>query len=254
MSEAAVAESVTIAAVPERMGLARAFVAGVLGGSHPCNDVAVLLASELVTNSVRHSGSAVPGGLVTVAVAVGAGGVRVEVTDRSGDGAPALPPAVFADNDAEGRRGWGSWMPAPHDGLPAGDGFTTTWVRACAGLSHTDLGLAYTSHVPRMYLALTAGPAGLVVSASHLVAAVNPSMPSSSWLPRGWRSTSRSSRADKVAERQRTAVRLRGPLLAHARRAAGQSFRNGTVWTAPGPEWCRRSSHHLALGAGLVLV
>ena len=71
MSEAAVPESVTIAAVPERVGLARAFVAGVLGESHPCNDLAVLLASELVTNSVRHSGSAVPGGLVTVAVAVG---------------------------------------------------------------------------------------------------------------------------------------------------------------------------------------
>jgi len=35
MCEAAVAESVTIAAVPERVGLARAFVAGVLGESHP---------------------------------------------------------------------------------------------------------------------------------------------------------------------------------------------------------------------------
>lgn len=57
--------------MPERVGLARAFVAGVVGQSHPDADVAVLLASELVTNSVRHSGSAVPGGLVTVAVAVG---------------------------------------------------------------------------------------------------------------------------------------------------------------------------------------
>ena len=45
MSEAAVGESVTIAAVPERVGLARALVAGVLGESHPCNDLAVLLAS-----------------------------------------------------------------------------------------------------------------------------------------------------------------------------------------------------------------
>jgi len=111
-----------------RVGLARAFVAGVLGESHPCNDLAVLLASELVTNSLRHSGSAVPGGLVTVAVAVGAVGVRVEVTDRSGDGAPVLLPAAFADADAEGRRGlglvdacaarWGYWQ---------GGGFTTTW-------------------------------------------------------------------------------------------------------------------------------
>jgi hypothetical protein len=42
------------------VGLARAFAA-VLGESHPCNDLAVLLVSELVTNSVRHSGSAVAG-------------------------------------------------------------------------------------------------------------------------------------------------------------------------------------------------
>jgi anti-anti-sigma factor len=132
MSEAAVPESVTIAAVPERVGLARAFVAAVLGESHPCRDVAVLLASELVTNSVRHSGSAVPGGLVTVAVAVGGEDVRVDVTDRSGDDAPVLPPAAFADGDAEGRRGlglvdacaarWGYWR---------GGGFTTTWFELC---------------------------------------------------------------------------------------------------------------------------
>jgi len=128
MFEAAVPERVTIAAVPERVWLARAFVAAVLGGSHPCNDLAVLLASGLVTNSVRHSGSAVPSGLVTVAVAVCGGGVRVEVTDRSGDGASVLQPAAFADGDAEGRRGmglvdacaarWGYWR---------GGGFTTTW-------------------------------------------------------------------------------------------------------------------------------
>ena len=37
-----------------------------------------------MTNSVLHSGSAVPGRVVTVAVAVGGDGVRVEVTDRIG--------------------------------------------------------------------------------------------------------------------------------------------------------------------------
>jgi hypothetical protein len=74
----------------EAGGAGPAFVAWALGESHPAADVAVLLASELVTNSVRHSGSAVPGGVVTVTVAVGGGGVRVEVTDRSGDGAPVL--------------------------------------------------------------------------------------------------------------------------------------------------------------------
>ncbi len=50
MSEAADAESVTIAAVPEQVRLARAFVTAMLGESYPCKDLAVLLASELVTN------------------------------------------------------------------------------------------------------------------------------------------------------------------------------------------------------------
>jgi hypothetical protein len=80
MSEAEVPKSVTIAAVPREVRLARAFVAGVLGQSHPNAAVAVLLDRELVTNSVRHSGSAVLGGLVTVTVAACDGGVRVEVT------------------------------------------------------------------------------------------------------------------------------------------------------------------------------
>jgi hypothetical protein len=58
MSEAAVAESVTIATMLERVALARAFVPEVLGDSHPCHDLAMLLASELVANSVRHRGLA----------------------------------------------------------------------------------------------------------------------------------------------------------------------------------------------------
>ena len=61
----------------------------------------MLLASKLVTNSVRHSGSAVQGGLVTVAVTVGRVGVRVEVTDRSGGSTSVLVPAAFANGDAE---------------------------------------------------------------------------------------------------------------------------------------------------------
>jgi len=44
-------------------------VAQVIGESHPGASVAVLLASELATSSVLHSGSAVPGGTVTVAFA-----------------------------------------------------------------------------------------------------------------------------------------------------------------------------------------
>lgn len=71
MSEAAVPQSMTIPAVPEQVRAARAFVAAGIGESRPHTDVALLSASELVTNGVRHSGSAVPGGLVTVTVSVG---------------------------------------------------------------------------------------------------------------------------------------------------------------------------------------
>jgi anti-sigma regulatory factor (Ser/Thr protein kinase) len=129
VSETGVPERVTIPALPEEVRVVRAFVAGVLGRSHPHADVALLLASELVTNSLRHSGSAVPGGLVTVTVTVAAcgEGVRIEVTERSGDGVPVLKPAG-GGGEAEGSRGLllvdalaARW------GYQRGGGLATTW-------------------------------------------------------------------------------------------------------------------------------
>ena len=102
MTVAAVRESVTVAGRPERVRVARAFVGAVLGPGHPCGDVAVLLAGELVGNSVRHSGSGAPGETVTVQVTAAGGAVRVAVTDRSGPGVPQLRAAGC---DAEGGRG-----------------------------------------------------------------------------------------------------------------------------------------------------
>lgn len=102
MSAAESRQSVTIPAVPEQVRAARDFVARVLGESHAHVDLALLLASELVTNSFRHGGSAVPGGTVTVTVAAGDEVVRVEVTDRIGDGVPVSPSAA---ESAEGSRG-----------------------------------------------------------------------------------------------------------------------------------------------------
>jgi anti-sigma regulatory factor (Ser/Thr protein kinase) len=64
---------------------------------HPCGDDAVLLVSELFSNSVRHSGSGAEGETVTVVV-------RVEVTDRGGRGAPQLR---ACGGEAEGGRGLG---------------------------------------------------------------------------------------------------------------------------------------------------
>ena len=102
MTEATVRETVTLAGRPERARAARSFVSEVLGPGHPCGDVAVLLVSEIFSNSVRHSGSGAAGETVTVAVRAGGGVVRVEVTDRAGPGTPELRPA---GRDAEGGRG-----------------------------------------------------------------------------------------------------------------------------------------------------
>jgi len=128
MSAAAVPQSVTIPAVPEQVRAARDFVARALGESRVDSDLALLLASELVTNSVRHSGSAAPGGVVTVTVAAGDEVVRVEVTDRCGDGVPVLPSAAPADGEAEDNRGlWLVDALSARWGYERGGGLATTW-------------------------------------------------------------------------------------------------------------------------------
>ena len=128
MSAAEFRQSMTIPAVPEQVRAARVFVARALGKSRMDSDLVLLLASELVTNSVRHSGSAVPGGIVTVTVAAGDEVVRVEVTDRVGDGVPVLPSATLADDEAEGSRGlWLVDALAARWGYERGGGFATTW-------------------------------------------------------------------------------------------------------------------------------
>ncbi len=102
MAGATVRETVTLAGRAERARAARSFVSEALGPGHPCRDDAVLLVSEVFSNSVRHGGSGTAGETVTVAVRAGDGIVRVEVTDRAGPGKPELRPA---DRDAEGGRG-----------------------------------------------------------------------------------------------------------------------------------------------------
>jgi anti-sigma regulatory factor (Ser/Thr protein kinase) len=102
MAGAAVRESATFAGRPDQVREARVFVFRLLGPSHPCVNVAVLLASEMVTNSLRHGSSGRPGEAVTVTVVVWDAGVRVEVTGRKADSVPVLRPA---DEEAEGGRG-----------------------------------------------------------------------------------------------------------------------------------------------------
>jgi len=74
----------------------------VLGSGHPGAERATLLTSELVTNSVNHSDSRLPGGTVAVTLRVGADRIVVEVADDGGTTVPALR----RDDDlGEGGRG-----------------------------------------------------------------------------------------------------------------------------------------------------
>jgi len=102
MSEAEVRESVTLAGRAERTHVARTFTGQVIGAAHPRKDDAVLLVSELFSNSLQYSRSGAPGGTVTITVTSGGGIVRVAVIDRSGRGVPHL---CLADDDTEGGRG-----------------------------------------------------------------------------------------------------------------------------------------------------
>ncbi len=92
----------TVPGLPEQVASMRAAVAGALGGDHPCQDAAILITSELVTNSVLHSLSRHPGGTVTVALTEMMEGLRIEVID---DGAPVFPALWLAMPDHENGRG-----------------------------------------------------------------------------------------------------------------------------------------------------
>jgi anti-sigma regulatory factor (Ser/Thr protein kinase) len=84
----------TFPGVPASVREARAWVAGFLPGD-PAADDAALLTSELVTNSIVHSASGLPGGVVAVVVTAGDGQVRVDVLDQ-GEAAPSpdAPPGL----------------------------------------------------------------------------------------------------------------------------------------------------------------
>jgi anti-sigma regulatory factor (Ser/Thr protein kinase) len=63
---------------------ARQLTRDLIGSGHPALDTAMLLASELVTNSVTHSLSGLPGGTVTLAVSTGSASVLIQVRDDGG--------------------------------------------------------------------------------------------------------------------------------------------------------------------------
>ena len=121
-----VPQSLTVPGRAEQVPRARAFIADVLAAHGLCDDVACLLGSELVTNAVRHSDSRLPGGTVTVTVAVTQDEVAVKVPD---DGGPAHP-AIREGQDPCAEDGRGLLLVAQLSvrwGYHRGDGKLTTW-------------------------------------------------------------------------------------------------------------------------------
>jgi anti-sigma regulatory factor (Ser/Thr protein kinase) len=86
----AVQASLTVPGQPDQVHAAREFAGRALGADHPCVPVSALLISELVTNSVLHSDSRLPGNTITITLAGIPGGVRVEVRDAGGATIPLL--------------------------------------------------------------------------------------------------------------------------------------------------------------------
>ncbi len=97
----AVRGSLVIPGRASEVARARRFVVAALGDDHPCADISVLLASEIVTNAVRHTDSG-RGGSVRVAVAAADGVVLVAVTD---DGTAGSVPHVCRGPRAESGHG-----------------------------------------------------------------------------------------------------------------------------------------------------
>lgn len=108
MSTPTLLGSLTIPGRPENVRVARQFVARTLGASRSCIDTAVLLASELIANSLRHSRSG-DGGHITIHLIAIPDGIRIEVADQGGASAPAVRPAGSRESDltelAENGRG-----------------------------------------------------------------------------------------------------------------------------------------------------
>jgi len=79
---------VVLPGTPQSVGAAREIARQLLGDEHPATQTAMLLVSELVTNSVMHSRSGDPDGRVTVALCSGPAGILIQVSD---DGGPSEP-------------------------------------------------------------------------------------------------------------------------------------------------------------------
>jgi anti-sigma regulatory factor (Ser/Thr protein kinase) len=127
---ATVQASCTMAGTRESVPAARDVIRGLIH-HHPCIETVLLLTSELVTNSIHHSDSRLPGQVVTITAIATSAAFRVEVTDRSGRSVPAL----HTDADAAEESGRGLQlvdMLADDWGYQRDAGLTTTWFACTA--------------------------------------------------------------------------------------------------------------------------
>lgn len=106
---------------PESATTARRLTRQLLGDRHPAADTAMLLVSELVTNSVMHSRSRRPGGTVTVAVCAGTTSVLIQVRDDGGPAEPRVQSAQARSDGAALGDGAAGDRAAAGDGTAAGD-------------------------------------------------------------------------------------------------------------------------------------
>jgi anti-sigma regulatory factor (Ser/Thr protein kinase) len=109
--------------------VARLFVRAFLG-SHPHTGDAELIASEYVTNAVRHTASG-QGGAIHVTVAATPDGVRIEVTDHGSATSRAAGGELAGESrgaaPGPARPGAGAWEDENGRGLLIVDSLATRW-------------------------------------------------------------------------------------------------------------------------------
>lgn len=145
----------------DQVPAARAFVRETLGSRHPCADTAILLTSELVANSVRHSDCGRLGQPVLVSVTLRGTGLRIEVSDRTG---PTVPVPRSEDDAIDGHGGMaeGGRGLVLVEALAADWGYersgtqTTTWF-TCLPLPAYGSSVIMTARVPGSRASKTCG-------------------------------------------------------------------------------------------------